>query len=61
METKDVKFDIMLEAKAKDLALQRLRRDILCYAPELRDRIDGVGAGEMISEVEIPVQEFESS
>ncbi len=60
-ETKDLKFDIMLEAKAKDLALQRLRQDILCYAPELRDRFDAAGADEMISEVEIPVQELGSS
>jgi len=34
-ETSDLDFDIMLEAKAKDLAVQRLRRDLLCYAPEL--------------------------
>jgi UV DNA damage endonuclease len=31
-------FDIMLEAKAKDLALLRLRRDIAQYAPELTAR-----------------------
>lgn len=35
-ESKDLQFDIMLEAKAKDLALLRLRRDIACYAPELQ-------------------------
>jgi UV DNA damage endonuclease len=58
METKDLEFDIMLEAKAKDLALQRLRQDILCYAPELQDRFDAAGAGGTISDVEIPVQEF---
>ncbi|MBE2232031.1 MAG: UV DNA damage repair endonuclease UvsE [Anaerolinea sp.] len=28
-------FDVMLEAKAKDLALLRLREDLLRYAPEL--------------------------
>ena len=39
-ETSDLEFDIMLEAKAKDLALQRLRRDLLCYAPELLERMD---------------------
>jgi UV DNA damage endonuclease len=60
-ETKDLKFDIMLEAKAKDLALQRLRQDIRCYAPELQDRFDAAGAGGIISDVEIPVQEFGSS
>lgn len=40
LETKDLEFDIMLEAKAKDLALQRLRQDIMCYAPELQERFD---------------------
>jgi hypothetical protein len=58
METKDLEFDIMLEAKAKDLALQRLRQDILCYAPELQVRFDAAGAGGTISDVEIPVQDF---
>ena len=38
LETKDLEFDIMLEAKAKDLALRRLRQDIACYAPELVER-----------------------
>lgn len=38
-ETSDLEFDFMLEAKAKDLALLRLRRDLLCYAPELLGRI----------------------
>lgn len=28
-------FDIMLEAKAKDLALLRLREQVMCYAPAL--------------------------
>lgn len=46
-ETKDLQFDIMLEAKAKDLALHRLRQDILRYAPELQDRFDAIGAEEM--------------
>jgi UV DNA damage endonuclease len=61
METKDLKFDIMLEAKAKDLALLRLRQDILCYAPELQDRFDAAGASGLTSQVEIPAQEFETS
>jgi UV DNA damage endonuclease len=43
LETRDLNFDIMLEAKAKDLALQRLRQDIMCYAPELQERFDAVG------------------
>jgi UV DNA damage endonuclease len=53
METKDLRFDVMLEAKAKDLALRRLRRDIICYAPELQKRFDAAGTGEMISDVEL--------
>ncbi len=36
----DLETDIMLEAKAKDLALLRLRRDIARYAPELAPRYD---------------------
>ena len=31
-------FDLMLEAKAKDLALLRLRRDLLQYAPDVASR-----------------------
>ena len=31
-------FDLMLEAKAKDLALQKLRRDLATYAPDLATR-----------------------
>ncbi|MBV9764247.1 MAG: UV DNA damage repair endonuclease UvsE [Acidobacteriaceae bacterium] len=37
-ETQGLEFDVMLEAKAKDLALQRLRQDIAYYAPELQER-----------------------
>jgi UV DNA damage endonuclease len=59
VETRDLEFDIMLEAKAKDLALQRLRQDITFYAPELQERFDAVGTSGMISDVEVPVQEFE--
>jgi UV DNA damage endonuclease len=60
-ETRGLNFDIMLEAKAKDLALQRLRRDITFYAPELQERFDAAGTSEMISALEVPLQEFESS
>ena len=31
-------FDVMLEAKAKDLALLRLRPDLLRYAPDVAAR-----------------------
>jgi UV DNA damage endonuclease len=33
-----VEFDVMLESKAKDLALLRLRRDILRFAPDVAAR-----------------------
>jgi UV DNA damage endonuclease len=31
-------FDVMLESKAKDLAVLRLRRDMLRFAPEVAAR-----------------------
>jgi len=34
----DLDFDVMLEAKAKDLALLRLRQDLVRYAPDVADR-----------------------
>jgi UV DNA damage endonuclease len=34
----DLEFDVMLEAKAKDLALIRLRPDLLKYAPDVAAR-----------------------
>jgi UV DNA damage endonuclease len=34
----DLEFDVMLEAKAKDLALLRLRQDLLRYAPDVAVR-----------------------
>lgn len=36
-------FDVMLEAKMKDLALLRLRRDLERCAPDVARRFDGVG------------------
>lgn len=33
-------FDIMLEARAKDLALAQLRRDLARYAPDLADQLE---------------------
>jgi UV DNA damage endonuclease len=38
-------FDVMLEAKSKDLALVRLRADLLRYAPEIAARF-GLHAGQ---------------
>lgn len=34
----DLDFDVMLEAKAKDLALFRLRQDLLRFAPDVAER-----------------------
>jgi UV DNA damage endonuclease len=34
----DLNFDVMLEAKAKDLALLRLRADLLRCAPDIASR-----------------------
>ncbi len=33
-------FDVMLEVRAKDLALLQLRRDLARYAPDLEERLD---------------------
>ena len=37
-QTEGLEFDVMLEAKAKDLALLRVRRDIPQYAPDQAGR-----------------------
>lgn len=42
--------DIMLEAKSKDLALLRLRRDLQRYAPEVAARFGLTKAGELLDE-----------
>ncbi len=44
----DRDFDVMIEAKAKDLALVRLRPDMLRYAPEVAARF-GLSAAEQAS------------
>jgi UV DNA damage endonuclease len=49
-------FDVMLEAKAKDLALFRVRRDLPRYAPEHAGRF-GLEAVEGIEEDEVTEQE----
>ena len=36
----DLNFDVMLEAKVKDLALFRIRRDLVRYAPDVAQRFD---------------------
>ena len=47
----DAEFDIMLESKSKDLALRRLRNDIVRYAPELAGRF-GLSADEPLPDEE---------
>ena len=44
-------FDIMLECKVKDLALRRLRNDLVRYAPDLAARF-GLDASEPVPEEE---------
>jgi UV DNA damage endonuclease len=47
-DARELEFDVMLEAKAKDLALLRLREDLRRYAPDVAERFglapDGAGA-----------------
>lgn len=53
-QVSDMSFDIMLEAKAKDLALLRLRRDLPVYAPELAAQFDEPStADEVPAEIEV--------
>lgn len=47
----DFEFDVMLEAKAKDLALRRLRTDLQRYAPEVAARF-GLAAKKLKNEEE---------
>ncbi|HVG27972.1 MAG TPA: UV DNA damage repair endonuclease UvsE [Acidobacteriaceae bacterium] len=49
----DIAVDIMLESKAKDLSLIRLRNDIARFAPELAPRygIDAVQAAEDVTDI----------
>jgi UV DNA damage endonuclease len=48
----DLEFDVMLEAKAKDLALLRLRRDLLRYGPDVASRfgLSGDSGGDVSDE-----------
>jgi len=58
----DVDLDIMLESKAKDLSLIRLRNDIARYAPDLAGRygIDPGAPGEDVAEVVETEEEAEA-
>jgi UV DNA damage endonuclease len=50
----DLEFDVMLEAKAKDVALIRLRQDLLRYAPDVASLFGLTpAAGEDDEEIEI--------
>lgn len=57
----DFDFDIMLEAKAKDLALLRLRQDILRFAPDLAARfgLDAARVHDMPEEVALAATDLE--
>ncbi len=50
-------FDIMVEAKVKDLAVRRLRNDLLRYAPEVARRFGLETTGEVPPEEEIVLSE----
>ncbi len=54
----DVDVDVMLESKAKDLSLIRLRNDIARYAPELAGRY-GIDVGEPVEDVGEVVEEVD--
>lgn len=60
----DLSFDVMLESKAKDLALIRLRPDMLRYAPDVAARF-GLRAAEQgaleAEEAEVVEQEAEAA
>jgi len=58
-ETTSSQFDIMLEAKAKDLALLRLRRDIASYAPALAVRFEAAASADLPAEIELAKEELE--
>ncbi len=48
-------FDVMLEAKSKDLALRRLRNDLAHYAPEIAERFGIQAAAD--EELSVPIAE----
>jgi UV DNA damage endonuclease len=60
---RDLEFDVMLEAKAKDLALLRLQRDLLRYGPDIAARFglgNGVEPTETPEELSIDPAELEA-
>jgi UV DNA damage endonuclease len=58
----DQEFDVMIEAKAKDLALLRLRQDLVRFAPDIATRF-GIGrstAEVADEELELDPEELEA-
>jgi UV DNA damage endonuclease len=57
-----LEFDVMLEAKVKDLALIRLRTDLLRYAPEVAQRfgLEQAEAGALEAEEQTLMEEEEA-
>ncbi|NAZ37037.1 UV DNA damage repair endonuclease UvsE [Rubellimicrobium sp. CFH 75288] len=53
---KGVEFDVMLEAKAKDLSLLRLRSDLVRYAPDVAERF-GLSATDLIEDSDPSAEE----
>ena len=53
----EAEFDVMLEAKVKDLALRRLRNDLQRYAPEVAARFGLAPDGPVPKEEEIVLSE----
>jgi UV DNA damage endonuclease len=53
-------FDVLLECKAKDLALLRLQADLARYAPELAIRLEGSDPARLIEARELYEAEIES-
>ena len=54
-------FDVMLEAKAKDLALLRLRQDLLRYAPDVAARFGLSSQPTESDDVEIPADALDDA
>lgn len=61
----DLEVDVMLEAKAKDLALIRLRHDLARYAPDVAQRfglkVEEELADSAADEVEIDAEQMEAA
>ncbi len=58
-----LEFDVMLEAKSKDLALFRLKRDLQRYAPDVAERFGLEGAAALPNEsviIEIPEPDLDA-